>query len=197
MDRWILSRAAALAEEAGARLADYDALGATRRISTFIDDLSTWYLRLSRRRFSRSDERADRDAAFATLHEALVSLARVLAPLLPFLAESMYGNLVAAVDPDRARLRPPDPLAGRRAGSTPRAGPRGGDGDRPPRGRARADAPRDGRAEGPPAARPALARAARRRPAGAGSAPRPRSARRSTSRRSSSSATSRSSSSGG
>ena len=53
MDRWILSRAAGLAEEAGARLADYDALGATRRISTFIDDLSTWYLRLSRKRFSR------------------------------------------------------------------------------------------------------------------------------------------------
>jgi isoleucyl-tRNA synthetase len=107
MDRWLLSRAAAVAEAAGARLADYDALAATRRISTFMDDLSTWYLRLSRKRFSRNDDSADRDAAFATLHEALVTLTRVLAPLLPFLSESMYGNLVAAVDsgaPDSVHL---------------------------------------------------------------------------------------------
>ncbi len=101
MDRWILSRAAGLAEEAGARLADYDALGATRRISTFIEDLSTWYVRLSRKRFAGgNDDSADRDAAFATLHEALVTTARVVAPLLPFLAESFYGNLVTTTDPD-------------------------------------------------------------------------------------------------
>ena len=98
MDRWILSRAAGLAAEAGARLADYDALGASRRISTFIDDLSTWYLRLSRKRFSRNDDLADRAAAFATFHTALVSVARILAPLLPFLSESMYENLVTTVD---------------------------------------------------------------------------------------------------
>jgi len=98
MDRWILSRAAGLAAEAGARLADYDALGASRRISTFIDDLSTWYLRLSRKRFSRNDDAADRAAAFATFHTALVSVARILAPLLPFLSESMYENLVTTVD---------------------------------------------------------------------------------------------------
>ena len=71
-----------------------------RALSAFLDDLSTWYLRLSRRRFSRSEDPADRDAAFATLHEALVSTARMLAPILPFLAESMYGNLVATVDAD-------------------------------------------------------------------------------------------------
>jgi isoleucyl-tRNA synthetase len=99
MDRWILSRAAAVAEEAGARLADYDALGATRRISTFIDDLSTWYLRLSRKRFSRNDDGADREAAFATLHEVLVGLSRVLAPLLPFVSDAIYGNLLATIDP--------------------------------------------------------------------------------------------------
>jgi len=101
MDRWILSRAAGLAEEAGTRLADFDALGATRRISTFIEDLSTWYVRLSRKRFSgHNEDRADADAAFATLHEALVTTAKVIAPLLPFLAESFYGNLVANVEPD-------------------------------------------------------------------------------------------------
>jgi isoleucyl-tRNA synthetase len=116
MDRWILSRAAGLASEAGSRLADYDALGAARRISTFIDDLSTWYLRLSRKRFSRNDDSAERAAAFATFHTALVTLARVFAPLLPFLSESMYENLVTTVDeaaPDSVHLTrwPGDELA--------------------------------------------------------------------------------------
>jgi isoleucyl-tRNA synthetase len=116
MDRWILSRSAGLAAEAGERLADYDALGASRRISTFIDDLSTWYLRLSRKRFSRNDDTADRAAAFATFHTALLSLAQVLAPLLPFLSESMYDNLVTTVDeaaPDSVHLTrwPADELA--------------------------------------------------------------------------------------
>ena len=57
--------------------ADFDARAATQAISTVIDDLSTWYLRRSRRRFSRSDDAADRDAAFGALHLALVSLARI------------------------------------------------------------------------------------------------------------------------
>jgi isoleucyl-tRNA synthetase len=100
MDRWILSRAAAVAVAAGERLADYDALAATRLIETFIDDLSTWYVRLSRRRFSRSDDPADRSIAFATLHAVLVVLARVIAPMLPFLSETMYTNLMTSIDPD-------------------------------------------------------------------------------------------------
>ncbi|MFL5725669.1 MAG: DUF5915 domain-containing protein, partial [Chloroflexota bacterium] len=107
MDRWILSRAARLAAEAGGRLADYDALAAARHVSTFIDDLSTWYLRRSRRRFSRNDDAADRAAAFATFHTALVSVARIVAPLLPFVSESMYLNLVTGVDdsaPDSVHL---------------------------------------------------------------------------------------------
>ncbi|HEX5014592.1 MAG TPA: class I tRNA ligase family protein [Candidatus Limnocylindrales bacterium] len=107
MDRWILSRAAGLSAEAGARLTDYDARGATRRISTFIEDLSTWYVRLSRKRFSRNEDEADRAAAFATLHLALVTVARVLAPILPFISESMYLNLVTSVDaaaPDSVHL---------------------------------------------------------------------------------------------
>ncbi|HVL52982.1 MAG TPA: class I tRNA ligase family protein, partial [Vitreimonas sp.] len=107
MDRWILSRVAGLADAAGERMADYDAMGATRLIDAFIEDLSTWYLRLSRRRFSRNDDVDDRDAAFATLHAALVGLARVTAPILPFLSETMYLNLVTAVDraaPDSVHL---------------------------------------------------------------------------------------------
>jgi isoleucyl-tRNA synthetase len=99
LDRWILSRTAGLALAAGDRLEDYDALGATREIDRFVDDLSTWYLRRSRRRFSRNDDPADRSAAFATLHEALVALVKVTAPILPFLSEAMYRNLVTSVDP--------------------------------------------------------------------------------------------------
>jgi isoleucyl-tRNA synthetase len=98
LDRWILSRAAGLAQGAGDRLADYDALGAARQVDAYIDDLSTWYLRRSRRRFSRNDDAADRSAAFATLHAALVAVARVSAPILPFLSEAMYRNLVGSVD---------------------------------------------------------------------------------------------------
>jgi isoleucyl-tRNA synthetase len=101
LDRWILSRAARTAVVAAERLQDVDAAGATRAIGAYLDGLSTWYLRLSRRRSSRNDDPLDRAAAFATLHEALVGAIRMLAPILPFLAETMYQNLVVEVDPSR------------------------------------------------------------------------------------------------
>jgi isoleucyl-tRNA synthetase len=102
LDRWILSRAAGMAEVAGEALAEYDTRAATRAISGFVDDLSTWWLRRSRRRLSRGGDGAesgDRDAAFGTLHLALVSAARTLAPLLPFLAEELHQVLVAPAEP--------------------------------------------------------------------------------------------------
>jgi len=116
IDRWILSRAAAMAAAAGERLTDVDALRAAQAISGYLDDLSTWYLRRTRRRSSRNDDAADRSAALATLHTALVAVARVLAPLLPFLAETLYDELVASVDdtaPDSVHLTrwPADELA--------------------------------------------------------------------------------------
>jgi isoleucyl-tRNA synthetase len=98
LDRWILSRAAGVAAQVEACLRDYDAEAATRVLDGFIDDLSTWYLRLSRRRMSRATG-ADRDAAFATLHAVLAGLTRTVAPILPFMSESIYGNLVAELDP--------------------------------------------------------------------------------------------------
>jgi isoleucyl-tRNA synthetase len=88
-----------MAAEVGAELADYDAMAATRVIGTFIDDLSTWYLRRSRDRMRLRAEPRDRDAAFATLHAALVTLVRAMAPILPFLSESMYRNLIVSVIP--------------------------------------------------------------------------------------------------
>jgi isoleucyl-tRNA synthetase len=99
LDVWILSQTAAMVEAVEARLRDYDSEAATRVIARFIDDLSTWYLRLSRRRMSRGVG-ADRDAAFATLHSALVTLCRAMAPILPFLSEAMYRNLVTTVEPE-------------------------------------------------------------------------------------------------
>ena len=109
MDHWILSRAAGLADDVAKDLGDFDAVAATREISTFIDDLSTWFLRRSRDRMRAGADPADRDAAFATLHAALVTLVRTLAPILPFLSESMYENLMVTVvpgTPDSVHLTP-------------------------------------------------------------------------------------------
>ncbi|MEO7117666.1 MAG: class I tRNA ligase family protein, partial [Candidatus Limnocylindrales bacterium] len=99
LDRWILSRAAGLSETVRAELADFDARAAAKDIGEFVDDLSQWYLRRNRRRFSRSDDVADRDAAFATLRQAIVTAARVAAPVMPFLTEELYQALVAEPDP--------------------------------------------------------------------------------------------------
>ncbi len=109
LDRWIVSRVAGLASGVEERLRDFDSLGAARLVTTFIDDLSTWYLRLSRKRFSRNDDGADRAVAFATLHEALVATSRIVAPILPFLSEALYDNLVARLQlgaPDSVHLTP-------------------------------------------------------------------------------------------
>jgi isoleucyl-tRNA synthetase len=96
LDRWILSRSAGLARDVQNRLADFDSTGASRLISAYIDDLSTWYLRRSRGRMRVTAGAAERDAALATLHAALTTVSRVLAPILPFLSEAMYQNLAGA-----------------------------------------------------------------------------------------------------
>jgi isoleucyl-tRNA synthetase len=107
LDRWVLSRLAGLAARVADHLADFDTDAAAAAIGAFIDDLSTWYLRRSRRRLSRAGDETDRAAAFATLHAALVGLARIVAPILPFLSEAIYQNLVVrpGVDaPDSVHL---------------------------------------------------------------------------------------------
>jgi isoleucyl-tRNA synthetase len=85
---------------AGACMAEYDTRGATRAISGFVDDLSTWWLRRSRRRLSRGDDATDRDTAFGSMHLALASVARTMAPLLPFLADEFHQVLVAPAQDD-------------------------------------------------------------------------------------------------
>jgi isoleucyl-tRNA synthetase len=119
LDRWILSRVAGTAGAVRRALDEYDSRAGALRLSALIDDLSTWYLRRSRRRLSRTDDVADRDAAFAVLHMALVSTARLLAPILPFLTEHLYQRLVVDAEleaPDSVHLTrwPDEELAGYR-----------------------------------------------------------------------------------
>jgi isoleucyl-tRNA synthetase len=94
LDRWLLSELHALVRAITHALDNYDVPGATRPIQTFVEDLSKWYLRRSRRRFWKSGSDADKMAAYATLYEVLVTLSKLLAPTMPFLAEELYQNLV-------------------------------------------------------------------------------------------------------
>lgn len=100
LDRWILSELNLLAGVARERLDDYDAMSVCRRIETFVEDLSTWYVRRSRRRFWKSESDADKEAAYLTLYSCLETLLRLMAPFMPFWTEAMYQNLVRAVDPE-------------------------------------------------------------------------------------------------
>ncbi len=98
LDFWILSRLQEVIAEVTTALDEYDVSRSTRAIEPFIDDLSNWYLRRSRRRFWKSEADDDKNAAYATLYEVLVTLTRLLAPFLPFLTESMYQNLMRSFD---------------------------------------------------------------------------------------------------
>jgi len=103
LDRWLLSAMHTLVRDVTEAFESYDVLGATRPIETFVDQLSNWYLRRSRRRFWKSESDADKQAAYATLYQALVTLSHLLAPSMPFLAEDLYQNLVRSVDPQAAQ----------------------------------------------------------------------------------------------
>jgi isoleucyl-tRNA synthetase len=108
LDRWILSQLGRVVTVARDGLENYDATGAGRRIATFVDDLSKWYVRRARRRFWDPDGTGGDEtrAAFLTLHECLVTLAQVLAPFTPFVAEEVWRNLAAGRDgrPDSVHL---------------------------------------------------------------------------------------------
>jgi isoleucyl-tRNA synthetase len=93
VDRWLLSSLERLVRDCRSALDQYDAQTAALRMESFWEDLSTWYVRRNRRRFWKADSRRDSLAAYQTLHEALTTLARLFAPFMPFLAESMYQNL--------------------------------------------------------------------------------------------------------
>jgi isoleucyl-tRNA synthetase len=90
LDRWLLARTQALVEEAERSYEAFLTVGVVRSFEAFVDDLSNWYIRRSRRRFYSYD-----DAAFRTLWYALVQALRVVGPVMPFFAEHLWRNLVA------------------------------------------------------------------------------------------------------
>jgi isoleucyl-tRNA synthetase len=102
IDQWLRSSLHALIRDVTDALEHYDVLGATRPIENFVDMLSNWYLRRSRRRFWKSGSDADKQAAYATLYEALVAISKLVAPTMPFMAETLYQNLVRTMDADAA-----------------------------------------------------------------------------------------------
>lgn len=98
VDRWLLAKVQALVETVTAALENYDPTGASRALQDFVtEDLSNWYVRRNRRRFWAGDGEVD-TAAYATLHHALKTVTLLTAPFTPFLAETLYQNLVRSVD---------------------------------------------------------------------------------------------------
>ncbi len=159
LDRWALSEAHRLAAAVDAALEDFDTQRAGRLLATFIDDLSNWYVRRSRRRFWQGDP-----SALATLHECLRITTLLMAPFVPFTTEQVWQDLFAPADPDGpdsvhlAAWPAVDPALVRRAAGR-------ADGPRPAARRARPRRPRRLRGEDPPAAPP--------RPGGGGRLGRP------------------------
>ena len=97
LDRWLIGELNTLVQTVTDGLEEYDATSTCRAIQQFVDDLSNWYVRRSRRRFWKSESDADKLAAYRTLYEALVTVVKLLAPFTPFIAEELYQNLVRSV----------------------------------------------------------------------------------------------------
>jgi isoleucyl-tRNA synthetase len=93
LDRWLLSKLSGLTAAVSSGLDSYDANEPSRRIHRFVDDLSNWYIRRSRRRFWKSQSDSDKLAAYQTLYEALRTVCQLMAPFAPFTSDAMYRNL--------------------------------------------------------------------------------------------------------
>ena len=93
LDRWLLSRLSSLVAHVDSSLQRYEIPEAARPLQAFVEDLSTWYVRRSRRRFWKSVSDRDKLAAYQTLHAVLTTLTRLLAPFMPFTADAIHRNL--------------------------------------------------------------------------------------------------------
>jgi isoleucyl-tRNA synthetase len=100
LDQWILARLNQVISQITQNLEDSDAYSATLAFESLLDDLSNWYVRRSRRRFWKSEQDSDKSTAYITLWHVLVKMTRALAPIIPFITETMYRNLVRSVYPD-------------------------------------------------------------------------------------------------
>jgi isoleucyl-tRNA synthetase len=105
LDRWVLLRLDRLTADVTAQLEAYDLTAAARGIEEFLDDLTNWYIRRSRGRFWAPDGAVDtaaKESAYDALYEVLTTLARLLAPFTPFVAEVLHRQLIRSQDPDAA-----------------------------------------------------------------------------------------------
>ena len=100
IDRWALALLHRTITTVTDALDNYDAKAAGETIESFVDQLSNWYVRRNRRRFWKSTDPEDKQAAYLTLYECLKGAHELMAPFVPFLAENVYQNLVRSVDPD-------------------------------------------------------------------------------------------------
>lgn len=100
MDRWILSELNQLVKEVTQDLDSYNITDAGRAIERYVDFLSNWYIRRSRRRFWKSESDTDKLAAYQTLYICLTTLSKLLAPFMPFMADEIYRNMVLSAYPD-------------------------------------------------------------------------------------------------
>ncbi len=103
LDRWLRQSLDALVRDVNVEMESYRLYTVVPRLVQFIDDLTNWYLRLSRRRFWKSVDRAAQADAYHTLYGVLVEFAQVLAPFMPFLTEEVWQRLVVPVDPQAPR----------------------------------------------------------------------------------------------
>jgi len=93
LDKWIISKLHKLIKDVDENMLAYDLPNATKPMMDFIDELSNWYIRRSRKRFWKSEDDGDKNDAYQTLHYVLVELAKVMAPFTPFISEDIYKNL--------------------------------------------------------------------------------------------------------
>ena len=98
MDKWIISKLNTLVKEVDEKLDGYDITGAGNLIESFTDELSNWYVRRNRERFWVTELTNDKIGAYTTLYKVLVTLSKVIAPFVPFMADAIYQNLVAGLD---------------------------------------------------------------------------------------------------
>ena len=98
MDKWLLSKLNTLVKTVDADLGSYKIPEAARALQEFVDDMSNWYVRRSRERFWAKDMPQDKINAYMTLYTALVTVAKTAAPMVPFMTEDIYQNLVCNVD---------------------------------------------------------------------------------------------------
>ena len=98
MDKWCLSRLETMVKEVDSDLGSYRVTEAAKALLTFVDELSNWYVRRSRSRFWAKGMEADKIYAYMTLYTALVTMVKAAAPMVPFITESIYQNLVRSVD---------------------------------------------------------------------------------------------------